>query len=233
MEVSPRYQGTLGIVKKEKNGQTTILPFISKLKSNSATESIEHQDPPINLVTQNQINLQTEQGTLRIYFEGKMITSTSEVYEATPEYLENIKNETRLPNIQQATSNESGENMDDGFKKLIDRIDQDVRDHKKESRDRDAALSKHMEDLISSQQKLLDLKLTNLDTKLTNMDQNIGHIRTEMTTITQRVDSVHGRVDSTKYFIVGAVITILLGIGGIVYANWQVIGAMIQIAKTK
>lgn len=163
-----------------------------------------------------------------------------------------------LPGGKQNTANGS-EHMDDNTRVMLEQLKEDMREHKQEIRDRDARLQlemqereeryrqdskereerirresiereerfiKHVEGLFNSQKEVLDLKLN-------KVDENISRIQQEIHLMTQRVDSIHGRVDNLKYWVIGSVITLLLGIGGIVYANWQVISSMLQIASTK
>jgi len=118
-----------------------------------------------------------------------------------------------LNNINEMSYGIGDQSMDEGFKKLIDRLDQDMRDHKQEMRDRDARLhnemmereertSKMVENLLNAQNQLLDTKLSHLDTKISHLDQsvasNLEQMKTELQTITERVDSIHSRVDSAQ-----------------------------------
>jgi len=125
--------------------------------------------------------------------------------------------------------------MDEATKLLFEKMDRDVREReertRREAQEREERIVKHFDDVFESQQKMIDLKMNNIEIKLSNLDQNISHLRSEMNNITSRVDSVHNRVDGIKYFIIGSVVTLLLGIGGIVYANWQVIASMLQLAQ--
>lgn len=150
-----------------------------------------------------------------------------------PESKKLLNKNNVLENNDTATGTEGDIIMDESYKRLIDRLDQDIRDHKQEVRDRDLKLYhdmkereerflKHVDDLFLSQKEVLELKFSKLD-------ENIVNIRTELSAQTQRIDNIHSRVDSLKYFIIGS----LIGVAGIVYANWQVIGAMLQLAKDK
>lgn len=152
------------------------------------------------------------------------------------------RNELGIPFFEQSSVKESGENMDGGYQKLIDRLDQDIRDHKKEVRERDKQLHEDMKereermlkqisDLIGAQNQVIEHKLSSIEQKMDHISSDVDHTRSEMANITNRIDSLHGRVDSSRYFIIGSVIAILIGIAGIVYANWQVIASMLQLSN--
>lgn len=138
--------------------------------------------------------------------------------------------------METASTNQGGAGeMENVYQKLIDRLDQDIRDHKQEVRDRDAQYQRDAQEREERFMKYFDDKFDNhkklLDERFKNMDSNIQDIKNEMTNVTNRVDQIHSRVDGLKYFIVGSTITLLIGIAGVVYANWQVISSILSLAK--
>lgn len=134
--------------------------------------------------------------------------------------------------------------MDEGTKMMLDRLDQDIRDHKKEIIERDKQLQKSLDDrekrmleqisqLINSQQQNFNHKMDLIDQKMDHVSSNVVDTKDEMSKVTDRIDTMNGRVDSSKQFLVGSVIALLLGVAGLVYANWQVISAMLSLSGNK
>lgn len=144
------------------------------------------------------------------------------------------------------TSEQGGtHNMEEGYKRLLDRLDQDIRDHRKEIAERDARLQAEMrerearlhaemrereeriikvlEESLAGQKEVLDLKMGAIETRINHINEEIGHLRSEMSALTQRVDNVHSRVDQLKYFIIGSLITMLVAIVGSSYALIQIV----------
>ncbi|BFH65402.1 hypothetical protein [Paenibacillus azoreducens] len=145
-----------------------------------------------------------------------------------------------------------GDNMDETLKMMLERIERDsrereeryhqdarereeryyqeIKEQKEDAKERDDRILKQISEMLASQQQLIDHKLTLIDGKMNHVSSDMSHTRDEMTNLTGRIDNLQGRVDSSKYFVIGSVIAILIGIGSIVYANWQVISAMLQMS---
>jgi len=154
-----------------------------------------------------------------------------------------IKKEILEGKYQVATTNEGDNYMADYYKALIDRLDQDIRDHKQEMRDREAMYKADAKEREERHIKLLDEKFNAIDEKIRSQNElfqkqfehinsHLLDIKNEMANVTSRVDTIQTRVDNVKWWILGSLITLLLGIAGIVYANWQVIGSMLQMVNS-
>ncbi|OMF50897.1 hypothetical protein [Paenibacillus peoriae] len=154
---------------------------------------------------------------------------------------------------------EAGDNMEDSTKLLLERIERDSRErearyHKdaqereqryrdeiqeqdrrlrQEAKEREDRIVKQIADLMASQQQSIDHKLELIGQKMDSLVSESTQTKNEMVNVTSRIDTLQGRVDSSRYFMIGTVVAILLGIAGIVYANWQVIASMIQLAQAK
>lgn len=121
-------------------------------------------------------------------------------------------------------------NNNDNFNLLFTELKQDMREReertRKEITEREKRFEKQMEQFIKEANER-EMRFEKM------ISQEMNNIKNEINNITQRVDSIHSRVDSLKYFIIGSVVTLLIGIAGIVYANWQVISSMLQLANNK
>lgn len=113
-------------------------------------------------------------------------------------------NELLLPFYEQTSLREGVEDMDDGFRKLIDRLDQDIRDHKKEVNSRDERLQSEMQErekrmhedakereerilaAINSTSERMNQQLTNVQNELTSIksdvSNNVKHVQSLVTT---------------------------------------------------
>ncbi|APC46451.1 hypothetical protein P9246_17680 [Aeribacillus pallidus] len=128
-------------------------------------------------------------------------------------------------------------NNNDNFNLLFTELKQDMREReertRKEITEREKRFEKQMEK-FSSEAKERELRIEKIvSDAIQSVNKEVMELKGEMKNITQRVDSIHSRVDSLKYFIIGSVVTLLIGIAGIVYANWQVISSMLQLANNK
>lgn len=133
--------------------------------------------------------------------------------------------------------------MDEGYKRLIDRLDQDIRDHKQEIRDRDARLQadaeqrenryhdeakereerlirlydeslRRIDDQFNKHQKLIESKMETIDAKLDNVSGKIEHVQ-------KQVDSIHEK----NRFWINLVIPVLAAIIVGLLTTWATFAA--------
>lgn len=100
-----------------------------------------------------------------------------------------------------STKQKGGAGMEDGYKKLIDRLDLDIRDHKQEIRDRDARLQSEMqerEERIHREAKEREERILNSITSLgTQLDNKINTLSSQINQIEQSVIRSEERIDSS------------------------------------
>jgi len=140
---------------------------------------------------------------------------------------------------------QGGINVDEAYKRLIDRLDQDIRDHRKEIAARDAQLRNEMrereerimkaleetltkqKEILASQKEILELKFGAIEKEINNIKkelsdfhtdvkEDIRFLRGEMINLTGRVDQVHGRIDTLTYFVIGSLVSAILAFVGII-----------------
>lgn len=144
-----------------------------------------------------------------------------------------------------------GHFMDDNYlKMLLERIEQDAREREeryhqdaieREQRFHQAILEQERrlrEDAKEREERYIKLfdekfKAQNelFQKQFEHINSHLQDIKNEMTNVTNRVDNIHARVDNVKWWIIGSLITLGIGVAGIVYANWQVISSMLSLAQ--
>lgn len=130
------------------------------------------------------------------------------------------------------TSEQGGtHNMEDGYKRLLDRLDQDIRDHRKEIAERDAQLRAEMrereeriikalestltqqKELLMSHKELIDSKITNIDIKLNNIHEDFKQLREDFkelgTDFTQHKMEIEGKMNNLYIFVASTFIAVV------------------------
>lgn len=130
------------------------------------------------------------------------------------------------------TSEQGGtHNMEEGYKRLLDRLDQDIRDHRKEIAERDAQLRAEMrereeriikalestltqqKELLMSHKELIDSKITNIDIKLNNIHEDFKQLREDFkelgTDFTQHKMEIEGKMNNLYIFVASTFIAVV------------------------
>ncbi|MBH0174751.1 hypothetical protein IHV09_14380 [Fictibacillus sp. 23RED33] len=124
--------------------------------------------------------------------------------------------------IDDSTNQKGGKYMDDGYKKLIDRLDQDMRDHKQEIRDRDSRLQSEMQE--REERTIRDAK--EREERILNSITILGNqLDSKMNQIEQSIQRSESRIDATATHVQAMVtqnfwgrIATVLAIAGIAIA---------------
>lgn len=143
----------------------------------------------------------------------------------------NIKDDHNVTAIHSRGGNREGDEKmspNDNFDTFFKELKEDMRERESRTREEIQNREKRFEDTLNKYHQENKEREDRIMAKLDGMEQRVDN---QLSNMTQRIDSVHGRVDSLKYWVIGSVITLLLGVGGLVYANWQVISTMLSLIE--
>lgn len=151
-------------------------------------------------------------------------------------------NDTSSESSLNAIDGKGDNTMDDGYKVLIDRLDQDIRDNRREAADRETRLMndlkeredrfmKKMEDIVNTNTQIIDLKLNNVALSLNHMTTDLDKMSSRLDNVDNRFDRVDEGIQAYKRWILASSVSLGIAIVGIVIANWQVISSMLQLVN--
>lgn len=147
----------------------------------------------------------------------KLLNGTLQHTEPTPSSVElNLaRNEMGIPYLQHSSSKESGDDMDSGYQKLIDRLDQDMRDHKQEIRNRDSALLKDAQERENRYKQEMIEQNSRLREEAKEREERILNAINDLKS---DFKDVKDESKTTRNTVIGLTVSVIIGVAAMVLA---------------
>lgn len=212
------------------NASRKVVPFRRNSEiSETSTPSIPSYLAFEELLTDNDskmLYLGSELGFKSIYITDTPLLKPELVNHGNLEQPVDYNDNKHIEQIKALKNNPTlsvrGDIMDDGYKKLLDRLDQDIRDHKQEIRDRDERLQSEMQE---RERRIHEEAKEREERILAAIQESNKRIEEKINDIKESVNRAESRIDDTAKHVHSMVTSNFWG-------RVATIGAIIAICAT-